>query len=69
MPHFFIKSANMNSGCAIINDTETYRHIARSLRAKVGEKLLLIDENEIQYETSIIEITSNTVRAKVINSV
>lgn len=68
MPHFFIKSANINSGYATINDTETYRHIARSLRAKTGEPLLLIDENEIQYETSISEITSNTVRAKVLNS-
>ena len=68
MPHFFIKSENIHKDCATIDDIETYRHVARSLRAKVGEKLLLIDENEIQYETEIFEITPKTVVSKVLKS-
>ena len=68
MPHFFIKSENIHKDCATIDDIETYRHVARSLRAKVGEKLLLIDENEIQYETEITEITPKTVVSRVLKT-
>lgn len=67
MPHFFIKSENVNNGKAIINDEDNYRHIAKSLRARVGEKLLLIDENQIQYETVIEQITRNEVTVKIEN--
>lgn len=45
----------------IIKDADNYRHIARSLRARTGEKLLLIDENQIQYETVIKEINSKEI--------
>lgn len=61
MPHFFIDSKNKLDNKIIINDSENYRHIARALRARVGEKLLLIDESQIQYETSITEINSNEI--------
>jgi len=57
MPHFFVKSENIENNNILISDIENYRHIARALRAKVGEKLLLIDENQIQYETIISKIT------------
>ena len=52
----------------IIDDKENYNHIAKSLRARVGEDLLLIDENEIQYETKVEEITKNYVKASIENS-
>ena len=61
MPHFFINSNNVNNNKITINDKENYRHIARALRAKTGESLLLIDENQIQYETSISNITNNEI--------
>ena len=51
MPHFFIDSNNKTDNKIVISDADNYRHIARSLRARCGEKLLLIDENQIQYET------------------
>lgn len=57
MPHFFINSNSKNENIITISDTENYRHIAKSLRARSGEKLLLIDENQIQYETRIKDIT------------
>jgi len=65
MPHFFIKSENVKNDIIIINDIENYRHIARSLRAKIGEKLLLIDEKQIQYETIIKNITSKEIETKI----
>ena len=61
MPHFFINSKNKSGNTIIINDTENYRHIARALRARVGESLLLIDEAQIQYETKITEINSSEI--------
>ncbi len=61
MPHFFVDSKNKLDNQIKINDAENYRHIARALRARVGENLLLIDENQIQYETKIAEITSNEI--------
>lgn len=65
MPHFFIKSENVNNGFAYVNDEENYKHIAKSLRSRVGEKLLLIDENKIQYETVIDQITNREITAKI----
>lgn len=61
MPHFFINSNDKTDNKIVISNVDNYRHIARSLRARCGEKLLLIDENQIQYETKISEINSKEV--------
>ena len=75
MPHFFIggtdKENNPNTiepPLITIKDTDNYRHIARSLRARTGEKLLLIDDNQIQYETVITEINSKEIICRIENS-
>lgn len=68
MPHFFVKSDKKINNSIIINDAENYRHIAKALRARVGEKLLLIDENRIQYETKISQINSNEIVCEIENS-
>lgn len=65
MPHFFIKSENLNNNKITINDPKSYRHIAKALRARCGEKLLLIDENQIQYETEIEKITPEDILCKI----
>ncbi len=68
MPHFFIGENNDNEVSdneIIIRDTENYRHIARSLRARCGEKLLLIDNKQIQYETIIREINSKEIKCEI----
>ena len=61
MPHFFVDSNNVENNFIKISDEENYRHIARALRARAGEKLLLIDEKQIQYETIISKITSKEI--------
>lgn len=68
MPHFFINSNNLNNNIITIADKENYNHIAKSLRAKIGESILLIDENQIQYEGKINTITSNSIGIDVIKS-
>lgn len=68
MPHFFVKSENKTNNLIKINDNENYRHIAKALRARVGEKLLLIDENKFQYETVISEINSNEIICEIKDS-
>ena len=61
MPHFFIKSENIEHNKILINDKENFNHITRSLRARTGEKLLFIDEKQIQYETTIENISKNQI--------
>lgn len=61
MPHFFIKSESIKNNKAIIDDKENYNHIAKSLRAKKGESILLMDEKQMQHEGKIEEITSNSI--------
>lgn len=68
MPHFFINSNSLNNDKITISDKENYNHIAKSLRAKIGESILLIDENQIQYEGTIKNITSNSVEIEVLKS-
>lgn len=68
MPQFLINSNSIENNTIIIDDKENYNHIVKSLRAKIGEKLLLIDENEIQYETEISEISKTHLKTTVKNS-
>ena len=68
MPHFFINSNSLNDNIITIADKENYNHIVKSLRAKIDENILLIDENQIQYEGEIEKITSNSVEVKIIRS-
>ena len=65
MPHFFIKNENINKDLVIIDDKENYQHIARSLRARIGEKLLMVNENRIKLEGKIEEITKTEIKVRV----
>lgn len=59
MPHFLIQAKNVQDNKITINDKDLYKHIIKVLRAKIGENLLFLDENEIQYETNLEEINSS----------
>lgn len=65
MPHFFIKSQTLEDTYIITSDDPNYNHVAKSLRSKVGEKILLIDENQIQYEGIIENITQKSIEIKI----
>lgn len=68
MPHFFIDSKDVKDNKITIYDKDNFNHIAKSLRIKTGEKLLLIDENQIQYETVVEEINNKEITVFVENS-
>lgn len=68
MPHFFVNTNIIEKNFVTITDKENYNHIVKSLRSKIGEKILLIDEKQIQYEGEILKITSNSVEIKIIKS-
>ena len=59
MPHFLIESKNIQDNKIIVREKDLYQHIIKSLRAKIGEKILFLDENEIQYETKLSQINSS----------
>ena len=61
MPHFFISTKSIHNNEIYVNDKENYNHIVKSLRIKEGESLLLIDENETEYETTVTEIKKDTI--------
>ena len=65
MPQFFINSKKISNDLVTIDDKENYQHIVRSLRAKNGEKLRVIDENRIVYECIISNIDKNSIEAKI----
>lgn len=66
MPHFFINSKDVNNDFIVVSDSSNYQHIVKSLRSKVGEKILLIDENEIEYLTEIKEINKDNLIVSII---
>ncbi len=66
MPHFLISSNTVNKDQISIIDKELYNHIVKALRIKKDEKLLLIDENEIQYIVNVEDISKSEIHTKVI---
>ncbi len=65
MPQFFINSKDVIDEKVVISDKENYNHIAKSLRTKIGENLLLIDEKQIQYETVIEQISNKEITVSI----
>ena len=59
MPHFLIETKNIQDNKITVREKDLYQHIIKSLRAKIGEKILFLDENEIQYETKLSQINSS----------
>lgn len=68
MPHFFINSTDIKNNFISILDKDNFNHIVKSLRAKTGEKILLIDEKQVQYEGIIDKILNNSVDIQIYKS-
>ena len=65
MPHFLIESNKIKNNTIEISDKNLYKHIIKVMRSKQGEKLLFLDENQIQYETILKEIDNNSFKAEI----
>ena len=68
MPHFLVDKNSIKNSYIHLKDKETICHIAQSLRAKNGEVVKFIDEEENVYEAVIEEASKNEILAKIINS-
>lgn len=68
MPHFFISTGDINQDIITVSDSENFHHIARVMRAKIGETLLLVDENATQYKVLIKNIDSKSITTKVVET-
>lgn len=68
MPHFFINSKDKKDNIITISEESNYLHIVKSLRANLGETLMLIDENEIEYKTQIKYISKDSIKVEIIDS-
>lgn len=65
VPHFFINSKDVKNNFVSITDKDNFNHIVKALRVKVGEKILLIDEKQVQYEGTIDYISNKSVDVQV----
>ena len=65
MPHFLINTKEISNNTVTVKDVDLYKHIIKVMRSKIGEKLLFLDENEIQYETVLENIFSNYFECKI----
>lgn len=65
MPHFFIKSDDIKNDTVEISDKNLLKHLVLSLRYKTGEKIKLIDENEIQYECVVKKVSKDVLEAQI----
>lgn len=66
MPHFLIEEKDVENNTVKINNKDLYRHIIKVLRFKAGDKILFLDENEIQYETIIKTVESDSFECTII---
>jgi 16S rRNA (uracil1498-N3)-methyltransferase len=64
MPAFFIQSQDVADGLVTITDP-LLGHIAKSLRAKAGDSLLFNDDRGHRYHTTVVQITKQTLQAKI----
>lgn len=67
MPQFFVSTSDVNADIITISDKQNYRHIVKVLRAKLGETLLLVDENQTQYKVVIQSIDLDSITTKVVD--
>lgn len=66
MPHFFIKTSDINGENIKITDKSTLHHLLRVMRLKTGEKLLLTDENQTSYTARVLEISPKYIISRIL---
>lgn len=67
MPTFFVGRRNITGDTAILSGTEA-GHMLRSLRLRVGDAFFAFDEDGRRYRMRILEATSRSLRAEVLES-
>lgn len=65
MPHFFIKNSDIKENTICVIGKELLNHLVNSRRVKIGETVLFIDENKMQYNTVITAIEKKSLYAEI----
>ncbi len=68
MPHFLINTKNIRDNIITVEDKNLYRHIIKVMRSKAGQRIMFLDENEMQYETVLTEINASSFSAEIKSS-
>lgn len=63
-PRFFVEN-EVIEGRSVILDGESAHHISKSLRMKVGEKIVVCDRKRNEYECVIVSFSSESVEARI----
>ncbi len=67
MPHFLVKKEEIKSDYIELIDSDTFSHIVKVRRAKVGENITFIDSNHILYRCKIKQIEKKSLVAESIS--
>ena len=67
MPTFFVDRGNISGDTAVLSGTEA-GHMLRSLRLRTGDAFYAFDEEGNRYRMRILEATSRSLRAEVLES-
>ena len=67
MPQFPIKTKDIIDKKVFITDKNLIKHIVNVLRLKVGDELLLLDENELAYTAKILEANKEQIIAEILS--
>ena len=67
MPTFFVERRNISGDTALLSGTEA-GHMLRSLRLAAGDSFFAFDEEGNRYRMRILEATSRSLRAEVLES-
>ncbi|OGP76485.1 MAG: hypothetical protein A2Z13_00035 [Deltaproteobacteria bacterium RBG_16_64_85] len=67
MPTFFVDRRNISGDTAVLSGTEA-GHMLRSLRLRTGDSFYAFDEQGTRYRMRILEATSRSLRAEVLES-
>ncbi|HSL91548.1 MAG TPA: RsmE family RNA methyltransferase [Candidatus Limnocylindrales bacterium] len=67
MPTFFVDRGNISGDTAVLSGTEA-GHMLRSLRLRTGDAFYAFDEEGTRYRMRILEATSRSLRAEVLES-
>lgn len=65
MPHFLIKKEEIKGNFIELIDNDSFFHLTRVLRVKLGENVKFIDENQNVYLSKITEISKNILKAEI----
>jgi 16S rRNA (uracil1498-N3)-methyltransferase len=67
MPTFFVNRRNISGDTAVLSGTEA-GHMLRTLRLRTGDSFFSFDEDGNRYRMRILEATSRSLRAEVLES-